>query len=300
MTEMLPYPSLVLRQQNSVPALTDERLFEACGVRIAFTGRAGGVSSGPYESLNTGDHVNDDPACVRRNRQIVLESLGLASASVVVPNQVHGTDIVRVSDAADVARAQAQASEGADAVVVEAPEVAALLNFADCLPLIIVSPSGRFAVAHAGWRGALAGIAGKAARELALADAAEGADAAGGFEGGEEVEAIAGFNAYIGPHIRSECFETSADIARQFAERFGEEVLADDRHVSLARVVSTDLARAGISPDRIADAQVCTVCNSDRYFSYRVAGGTCGRHAAIAIRDGAVTKTDCPAAGSTP
>ncbi|MBQ9043259.1 MAG: laccase domain-containing protein [Eggerthellaceae bacterium] len=271
MAAQLPKPQLnaLPLGAHSVSALTDEALFDACGVRIAFTGREGGVSTGPYASLNTGDHVEDDLACVARNREIVLEALGFQGAPLVVPKQVHGTSVVKVPAAGDAPQAMEEAAAGADAVVVEAPEVAALLNFADCLPLIIVAPSGRFAVVHAGWRGALAGIAGKAARELAQVEG-EGS--------------AAGFNAYIGPHIRSECFETSEDIAAQFADAYGAELLADARHVSLAQAVSTDLARAGLTRERIADAGICTVCNSDRYFSYRAADGVCGRHAAIAIR----------------
>ena len=267
MTETLPYPLLNGEQLNGLVALTDDALFEACGVRIAFTGRDGGTSTGPYASLNTGDHVEDDLACVQRNREIVLQALGFPQAHLVVPNQVHGTNIVHVEDVADVPGVIELAKQGADAVVVETSGVAALLNFADCLPLIVVAPDGRFAVAHAGWRGALAGIAGKAVR--ALADISQDA---------------AGFNAYIGPHIRQECFETNEEIARQFADAYGEGVLADSRHVSLARAVMTDLVRAGMQADRIADADICTVCNCERYFSYRAAGGTCGRHAAVAVR----------------
>lgn len=264
-------PVLKERKLGGISALTDEALFEACGVRIAFTGRAGGVSTGPYASLNTGDHVEDDLACVLRNRAIVMDALGFPGASLVVPKQVHGAEIVKVASPDDVPSAQERASAGADAVMVEAPGVGALLNFADCLPLILAAPSGRFAVVHAGWRGALAGIAGKAARELAQA---EGAGVA------------AELNAYIGPHIRSECFETNGEVAAQFADAYGADVLADDRHVSLARVVSNDLARAGVSRDRIADVGICTVCNADRYFSYRAADGICGRHAAVAILKG--------------
>ena len=266
---MLPKPCLnaLPMGAHSVNALTDDALFAACGVRIAFTGRQGGTSQGPYASLNTGAHVDDDLSCVQRNRAIALEALGFAQAQLIVPNQVHGTNIVRVGQASEAPAVAELASQGADGVVVEAPGVAALLNFADCLPLIIVAPDGCFAVAHAGWRGAVAGIAGKAVRALVGA----GLD-------------VSGFNAYIGPHIRSECFETSEEIARQFADEYGEDVLADSRHVSLARAVSVDLMRAGLSQDRIADAGICTVCNHDRFFSYRAAGGVCGRHAAIAVR----------------
>ena len=267
---MLPKPCLnaLPMGAHSVIAITDEALFETCGVRIAFTSREGGTSTGPYASLNTGDHVEDDLECVLHNRAIVLEAIGFAQAPLIVPNQVHGTDIARVSKASDVPAVAACVKEGIDAVMVETPGVGALLNFADCLPLIVVALDGRFVVAHAGWRGALAGIAGKAVRLLA--------------ECGQDA---GGFNAYIGPHIHSECFETSEEIARQFADAYGSDVLTDSRHISLARAVMVDLVRAGMSQDRIADAGICTVCNSDRYFSYRAAGGVCGRHAAVAIRE---------------
>lgn len=274
---------------RSLYALTDEALFAACGVRVAFTGRDGGVSAGPYASLNTAGHVGDDLQHVARNRGIVFEAMGAPDAPFVVPNQVHGTDIVRIGARRDAERAIEEAAAGADGVVVRAAGVGALLNFADCLPLVIVAPDGSFAVVHAGWRGALAGIAGKAARALAAGGASESpADAAGGSGTGADatpdMRDMAGFNAYIGPHIRSECFETSAEIAARFADAFGAAVLADARHVSLARAVAVDLMRTGMDGARIADCGICTVRHSDRYFSYRASGGTCGRHAAAAIR----------------
>lgn len=265
----LPRPILDAAQSGGIPYLTDEALFAQCGVRIGFFGREGGLSEGAYASLNTGDHVGDDLALVWKNRALALDALGFAGAQLVVPKQVHGTDVVAVDDAGEdaVAAAVALAEAGADAVQVGVPGVAALLSFADCLPLVLVAPSGRFSVVHAGWRGALAGIAGIAARSLAQV-------------GGEDP---AGFNAYIGPHIRSECFETSEELAGQFTEAFGEGVLEDGCHVSVARVVATDLERAGVLAERIVDVGICTVCDTEHYFSYR-AEGVCGRQATVAVR----------------
>lgn len=212
------------------------------------------------------------------NRRIVLQALGAPKAHLIVPSQVHGTHVVCVRGAASagfetdveglVSAAQRQASEGADAIVVQSQGVAALLNFADCLPLIIVSPDGSFAVAHAGWRGAVARIASKAVCVLADASSYESSQ----------------FNAYIGPHIREECFEVGADVADAFAREFGRDVLADERHVSLARAVASDLVAAGLQPNRIADAFICTKCHPEQYFSYRATNGACGRHSAVAIR----------------
>lgn len=258
--------------------LTDEALWAQTGVRVAFTSRDGGVSEGPYASLNTGSFVGDDLTHVERNRELAQEALGFAGAPLVMPNQVHGTHVVVVNGEEDVPRAQAEADEGADAVVGAGSGVSVLMNFADCLPVIMASPTGRFVVAHAGWRGAIAGIAGIAARAFADVDA----------KAGESVP-TSSFNAYIGPHICEKCFEVSVEVATQFADTFGEEVLWDDRHVSLARAVAVDLQRAGLLAERIVDCKQCTKCNPEKYFSYRAANGDCGRQAAIAYKQKIIT-----------
>ena len=270
----LPAPQLRAAAFDEIPVLTDDALASSVGVRVLFTQRAGGTSSGPYESLNLGTHVDDDPDAVAANRARLARSVGADPGLVVVPNQVHGTDLVVVSDgdAASVSAAREEAARGADALVVEAPGVSALLCFADCTPVVVVSPTGRFAVAHAGWRGALAGIAGKAVRALCALDEAAG-----------HVGTAGGMNVYIGPHIHVECFETGEDVCESFARAFGEEC-ASDRHVSLARAVSRDVVAAGVDADRIAVAPFCTKCNPDTYFSYRASGGVCGRHGAFAVR----------------
>ncbi len=275
----LPEPHLDARLFGArrISALTDEALFQRTGVRVAFTGRTGGESMGPFADLNLGDHVGDDSAIVAYNRKLLLEALGAADAALMTVSQVHGDDIVEVSsaDARTLEKVRARALRGADGILVDAPQVAALLCFADCVPVVIVSPTGRFSVAHAGWRGAVAGIAGKAARLVAARDAeALGCTAA---------EAAAACNAYLGPHIHAECFETDKDVRAWFAARFGDDVAPDDRHVDLSRAISRDLAQAGLDPARVVDAGVCTVCQSDEYFSYRASGGTCGRHGAIAV-----------------
>lgn len=276
-TGQLPIPKMTARRFGArrLPALTDDALFERTGVRIAFTGREGGVSVGPYASLNLGNHVGDDPAAVERNRALLMEALGAAGVPLVVPSQVHGETVVELADASpealDAARDAARA--GADALVAHVANVAALLCFADCVPVIAVSPTGRFAVAHAGWRGVMNGVAAKAVRALARADAVElGPDAAGGY------------NVYVGPHIHASCFETGADVRERFEARFGSACIPDERHVDLLEALTLGLEEAGVDRARVADAGACTACASDEYFSYRAAGGTCGRHGAAAFR----------------
>jgi len=274
MVAKLPAPSLQKREFGAVPALTDEDLFTATGVRIAFTGRAGGVSPEPYDSLNLGVYVGDDFENVQRNRAIVLDALGVGQVPLVVPKQVHETNIVSVGSVEDAPRAAHEADEGCDGVVVQVPGVAAQLSFADCLPLIIVSPTGRFAVLHAGWRGALAGIAGIGARALARADK----------DAGQPTDPR-DFNAYIGAYIHSECFEAGDDVVARFVERYTYDVIDQTGNVNLARVVRADMAAAGMDEARIVDSGICTVCNDREYYSFRAApDGVTGRHGAWAVR----------------
>lgn len=278
---VLPWPSLSEIECDNIPFFTDEALFEACGVRIAFMTRAGGVSVGPYASLNLGDHVADDVEAVRRNRSLIMgalagEACSPIEAHLVVPNQVHGDMVVTVDSPADVVRAKNEATQGADAIIVATREVAALLCFADCVPVIIVMPTGRFAVVHAGWRGVENTIA---AKTLSLMLEQEKRAS-----GASQQELVAATNVYIGPYIHRECFETSEEIHDLFVAKFGEACSFDPRHVDLGAALRAQLIRLGISCARICDVDKCTVCNNDRFFSYRAQGGTAGRHGAFAIR----------------
>lgn len=279
--QSLDMPDLRPSAASGIPFLTDDALFAACGVRIAFTGRHGGVSCGPYASLNLGSHVGDDAGAVQENRRRVMAALDAADAQVVCLNQVHGDRVVSIGtdDRAAVERVRAEAADGADAIVVGASGVAPLLCFADCVPVIAVCPSGDFAVAHAGWRGVVAGVAAEAVRALAELQVRRGAapDAA---------SAAHAMNIYLGPHIGACCFQTGAEVRDRFMQRFGAEALAGEDRISLAAALRLDLAAAGADAHRIADSGICTQCDAQDQFSYRASGGQCGRHAAIAVRQG--------------
>ena len=282
MVASLPLPTLEADTRASLSLLTDNALARCLGVRVAFSGRSGGTSVGPdgaFGSLNLGAHVGDDPACVTENRQRLLRAFHAEADRLIVPTQVHGTHVVYVQKGAEAEGAR-EATEAADGVAVapDVDDVAVLLCFADCVPLIMVSPTGAYAVSHAGWRGAYGGIAGNTVRLLAEHDVARGAFAS-------IAEAAAAYNVYRGPYIHRECFETGEDVRAQFAERYGEGCTPDARHVDLGVALDVDLRRAGVLPERIADANACTVCNNDHYFSYRGQHGVCGRHGALALRE---------------
>ena len=266
----LPLPRLEKCQVNSLVFMTDDALASSVGISMGFTTRLGGVSQVPYDQLNLGDHVNDDPCAVRENRRRLLAAAGAPDACLLIANQVHGDTLVKVDSRDDQAlrRAKDEAAAGADGFVVTASQVMAVINTADCLPVIMVSPTGHFASVHAGWRGAYAGITGKALRALCEADGIDAMQV----------------NLYIGPFIHGECFEVGADVAALFEERYGSACLLDSRHVDLGAAVRIDAQRAGASLERVADAQICTVCSSKEVFSYRASGGVCGRQGAFCVR----------------
>lgn len=269
----LPLPSLQVRFQAGLSFLTDEALFGAAGVRMGFTRRAGGASEPPYDSLNLGSHVGDSLAAVQENRRRLLDAAGLGGTELLCLNQVHGDNVLRVFGPQELPQVREEAEAGADGAAVAAPDVTALLCFADCTPVIVVSPTGSFAVAHAGWRGALAGIPAKAVRAVEALDARRGAPAAPGT-----------FNAYIGPHIMKECYECGEEFVGRFVERFGAPCAWEGTHLDLDAAVRASLAEACVAPERVASAGECTACHPEWYFSYRVSGGTCGRHGAFAGR----------------
>ncbi len=239
------------------------------GVALAFSGRVGGVSGGPYRSLNIGNRVGDDPACVARNRRILLEALGAGALedALVNPKQVHGTTVLSLTDPSQAALAafREEAEAGADALCVSVPGVPVLLGFADCVPVVLACEGG-FAVVHSGWRGTLACIAEKALLELTRITGTEPREV----------------RAYLGPHIQAADYEVSAELLDRFVGEFGPGVAAGERHLSLARAITCALTSAGMPEAHICASEISTFSEPERYFSHRRDGAPSGRQGAIA------------------
>lgn len=261
-------PSITRYESKGVTLLSDRK--RPCGVTFAFTERTGGVSTGAYSSLNLGDACGDDAEAVGENRLRALDAVGARGLAdrLVNPHQVHGDTVVVVREGTEdeLASVRREAREGADAVVCLAADVPVLLCYADCVPVVLVAPGG-FAVVHSGWRGTDARIAAKAARML-LAET--GATASG-------------LLAYVGPHIGTEDYEVSIELARHFLESFGAGCVLGADHLDLEYCIREALAEAGVGEDRIVSCGGSTASRTDRFYSFR-AEGTCGRHGALAYR----------------
>ena len=231
-----------------VEGLGDDRIVHA------FTTRRGGVSEGPYESLNLSWSRGDDKDCVAENRKRVRHALG--DAPLVFANQVHGDGVIRVDHRP---RERWAAGEG-DALITDRPGLALCAQTADCVPVLLFDPH-RPAVAavHAGWRGAVAEIVPKTL--LAMAGAY-----------GADPKTI---HAAIGPSISKRNYRVGPEVLAEFESLFGalDEGLAGPRDaeggatLDVAEACRRQLERAGVA--FITRLDHCTFEESDRFFSCR-------------------------------
>lgn len=217
----------------------------AAGVLVAFTDRNGGVSPAPYDTLNLAGRGGDDPGLVEVNRKRAAEAIGFPSDSLALARQVHGAEVI-----------EAEPGDGGilgecDVLVARAPGVTIGILTADCAPVIVWGPEG-IAIAHAGWRGLVAGAIEEAVRR------------------------VGGVAAWVGPSIRACCYEVGPEVAAAFEEA-GLPVAAPDRVDTMDAAVAA-LQKTGV--EAIATTGICTHTDT-RYFSYRRDGVT-GRQGAFA------------------
>ena len=222
-------------------------------VRALVTTRSGGVSGGPYATLNLGARVGDDTASVRENRARLRAALPSEPKWL---HQVHGRDVVQAD--------RAEPEPCADAAFTSAPDVVCAVQIADCLPVLLCDRAGTsVAAAHAGWRGLSAGVL-----ERAL----------GALPGAPK-----DFIAWLGPAIGPRKFEVGGDVLAAFtgsdpdgATAF--EPLREGKWLAdLYALARMRLRRAGVSA--VFGGGLCTFADPQRFFSHRRDRVT-GRHAA--------------------
>ncbi|MBF0454789.1 MAG: peptidoglycan editing factor PgeF [Magnetococcales bacterium] len=235
---------------NKIPALS--------GVGFFFTTRQGGESQGGYGGLNLGLHVADDPKRVHRNRQALQQALSLSVDSLVFVNQVHGVTTLH-------APLDTEQQPDADGLVTTHNRVALAIMTADCAPLLLADPVARVVgAAHAGWRGAEAGIVASCLEQMVALGSRP-----------ENVVAI------IGPCIRSPSYEVGDQFRKHFLEKaknknhFGCQKFfsySSDQgtvHFDLPGYLHEQLTWNHVSPDKIYDVGLCTYLNDDLFFSHR-------------------------------
>jgi purine-nucleoside/S-methyl-5'-thioadenosine phosphorylase / adenosine deaminase len=221
------------------------------GYEVVFTTRLGGVSEGPYASLNLGRKSGDEVEHVDENRRIACEAIGADVAKLALNFQVHSSRVRRAEPATR--------GEQADGLWTDEPGLPILAMSADCLPIALARADGppAIAVLHAGWRGLLEGIV------------ASGVEALGGGD----------LAAAVGPGIGPCCYEVGEEVAAPFRKRFGDDVVRDGR-LDLWTSAEQALRAAGVG--RIDRFDRCTACEPETFFSHRRDRGVTGRQGVIA------------------
>jgi YfiH family protein len=223
------------------------------GVRHAFFTRQGGVSDGVYASLNGGVGSGDDPAAVAQNRARMAAALGVAATHFLTCYQIHSPTVV-VAETPWAPQARPQA----DAIVTRTPGLAIGASTADCTPVLFADrEAGVIGAAHAGWRGALAGVTDATVAAM------------------ESLGAVRHrIVAAIGPTIHQPNYEVSSDLVARFvtADKSNHRFFrpsARDGHAmfDLPGYVAARLAGAGITA--IEDVGLCTYAQPERFYSYR-------------------------------
>jgi YfiH family protein len=225
---------------------------------VAFSTRVGGVSKGPFESLNLGILTADDPARAVENRRLLGERAGIDPERARMAWQQHGAVVKEASPEGILAPGTRH--EACDGWWSDEPGQGMMLLTADCLPVAIARANGSrpaLAVLHVGWRGLLAGIIENGVAAL-----------------GEERLAAA-----VGPGIGPCCYEVGSEVTEPYTARFGPEVV-DGRKLDLWRAVELALNEAGVT--EVERTDLCTFCHPELFFSHRRDRGITGRQGVIA------------------
>jgi YfiH family protein len=219
--------------------------WERPGVVVAFTTREGGVSEGPYASLNLGAR-GDDPARVDENRRRVCAALGVDATRLALNRQRHTPTVHRARPGAR--------GEAGDGLWTDESGLPMLALAADCVPIAIARDAGRpaLAVMHAGWRGLAEGVV-----ESGVAALGDGAKSAA-----------------VGPSVGPCCYEVGPEVARLF-----DRALVRGRILDLWAAAERALRRAGV--DDVDRVDLCTRCRGDLFFSHRRDGAVRGTHGVV-------------------
>lgn len=256
------------------------------GIGRAVTDRHGGVSTGPFGSLNLGAGVGDDPQAVAANRHTVAAAIGVPPERLVFMNQCHGARVQVLTGPWPGPPPEC------DAVVTSAPQLALAALAADCVPVLLAdATAGVIGAVHAGRAGLLAGVVPAAVTAMTELGAAP-----------ERVHAV------VGPCVCGPCYEVPQAMCDEVVEAVPQ-TLARSRQgtpaLDLGAGVVAQLTAAGVSVHRLAG---CTREDADLYSHRGAAGGPTGRFAGIVLRyagsvpdsgsvSDAVSRSDAPPTG---
>jgi hypothetical protein len=253
------------------------------GVTAFSSTRQGGYSEGRYGEFNINRYCGDDEESIRRNREALCHLLGVEDDRLLMPHQVHRTEIVVVDEALLRLPVEERALrlEGVDALMTDVAGVCIGVSTADCIPVLLYDKKLRAVCAiHAGWRGTVQRIVEKSVQRMAEVYGTQPCD----------------IIAQIGPGIHLESFEVGDEvydafaqagfdmepISRKFPQHDGESpshstLLPSKWHIDLPECNRLQMVKAGVAENKITVSPVCTFKQSDMFFSARRLGINSGR-----------------------
>jgi polyphenol oxidase len=263
-----------LRRRDDLDVLTWPA-FDGLDLDAGVTTRNGGISAGPYASLNLGLHVGDEDKAVLENRRRLAEALGAEPGDFVFCNQAHGR-AVRVVSPDDRGRGSlslADAIGDTDALVTAEPGIVLVVMVADCVPIVLYDPAAHvLACVHAGWRGTVAGVSEAAVAEMRAL-------------GASPENVIAG----LGPAISPDRYQVGDDVVRAAKEGLGsaaDEVIRPDGTgrwlFDLWTANRIVLREAGLRDEHVHVAAIPTGSSGPGLFFSDREVRPCGRFAAVA------------------
>ncbi len=236
-----------------------------------FSTRPGGVSDGPFASLNLAVSVGDSPQNVAENLRRLAAFEGLTAGAFATVSQVHGVGVLWADRLGQGDAPSAPLGE-ADALITQTEGLAVGVRTADCVPILVVDPQRRrVAAVHAGWRGTHARILRHAVEPL-LQRGARPAD----------------LLVAIGPSIRRCCYEVSPDLAERFVAAFAPDVVEPAANglgpkLDLVRALEHTLVELGVPRSQVDVLPQCTACDPALFYSHRRDRGVSGRHLSYVV-----------------
>lgn len=248
-------------------SIIESKLLLQHGFRHGFSTRIGGVSPGPYASLNMAHKIGDLEENVHENLARFCKTMDVALPALHQCEQVHGNSVHIVTPAQLPFESEVVS---ADAMVAVGVGQSVGVRTADCVPILLADKrTGCVAAVHAGWRGVVANVLAEAIGALLSVS------------GGSADDLLC----VVGPHIRGDAFVVGADVRDTFSKSYSFAVDTSSSKVDLAKIVVRQASACGVPASQMDDVGGCTCSDATRFFSHRREAGKTGRHlSAIAFR----------------
>lgn len=229
------------------------------GITAFSTLRGTNDVTNPYNGFNVCHYTGDDQSHIDTCRELLCKRLNISPDRLIIPRQTHSSHIA-VIDSYDL-----PPLDDTDGMVTNVKGLALCINTADCVPVLMAdATAGIIAAVHSGWRGTVAGIAGKAVSGMVRMGAVP-----------HRIKAV------MGPSICTGCFEVGHEVAQIFNDTFPGIQTVDNSHlkphIDLSAAIRATLYDVGVEPENISGPPACSMCNHSDYFSARRLGIKSGR-----------------------